>query len=212
MTERDVLSFPSPDDASRDDASRDDASRDGAKIAARVAVLYAATPSPAADQADRCARAVLAQAMHQPSRTALGVSRVRWWWGAAAAALLVVGVMRLSNTDGDGGERALAPSASVLQGSITELGSDEVRFDLHLPSNARAVAIVGDFNGWNQSATPMARTDGTWSAKVPLAPGRHVYAFVVDGKKWVVDPLAPRVPDDGYGPANAVVIDALPKE
>lgn len=202
MTERDVLSFPSPDDASRHDAD----------IAALVAALYAATPSPAADQADRCARAVLAQTMQQPSRSAFGMPRVRWWWGAAAAALVLVGVLRPWRTAGDSAEPALAPTASALQGSITELGSDEVRFDLHLPSMANAVAIVGDFNGWNQSATPMARTDGTWSAKVPLAPGRHVYAFVVDGKKWVVDPLAPQVPDDGYGPANAVVIDALPKE
>ena len=202
MTERDVLSFPSPDDASRHDAD----------IAALVAALYAATPSPAADQADRCARAVLAQTMHQPSRSAFGLPRVRWWWGAAAAALVLVGVLRPWRTAGDSAEPALSPTASALQGSITELGSDEVRFDLHLPSTANAVAIVGDFNGWNQSATPMARTDGTWSAKVPLAAGRHVYAFVVDGKKWVVDPLAPQVPDDGYGPANAVVIDALPKE
>lgn len=202
MSERDVLLFPSPDDESRHDAD----------ITARVAALYAATPSPSADQADRCARAVRAQAMHQPSRSAFGMPRVRWWWGAAAAALVLVGVLRHWRTAGDSAEPALAPTASALQGSITELGSDEVRFDLHLPSTANAVAIVGDFNGWNQSATPMARTDDTWSAKVPLAPGRHVYAFVVDGKKWVVDPLAPQVPDDGYGPANAVVIDALPKE
>jgi hypothetical protein len=34
-----------------------------------------------------------------------------------------------------------------------------------------------------------------------------MYAFVVDGKKWLVDPLAPQVLDKGYGPANAVVVD-----
>ena len=59
----------------------------------------------------------------------------------------------------------------------------------------------------------MARraSDGRWSANVPLTPGRHTYAFVVDGTRWLVDPLAPRVPDDGFGPANAVVIEGAPK-
>ena len=74
---------------------------------------------------------------------------------------------------------------------------------------AREVALVGDFNGWDEHATPMLRRpdSGAWSAHVALAPGRHVYAFVIDGKKWLVDPLAPQVPDDGFGPANAVVVD-----
>ena len=47
----------------------------------------------------------------------------------------------------------------------------------------------------------------TWSARIPLEPGRHEYAFVVDGQRWVIDPLAPQVPDAGFGPTNAVVID-----
>ena len=67
-----------------------------------------------------------------------------------------------------------------------------------------AISMAG-----TQKATPMARraSDGSWSADVPLAPGRHVYAFVVDGKRWIVDPLAPQAPDDGFGPTNAVVIE-----
>ena len=93
-------------------------------------------------------------------------------------------------------------------GTTTERG-DAIRFDLTLPNTAREVALVGDFNGWDEHATPMVRrpTDGAWSAQVPLPPGRHVYAFVIDGKKWLVDPLAPQVPGEGYGPANAVVVD-----
>ncbi len=48
---------------------------------------------------------------------------------------------------------------------------------------------------------------GEWAAEVPLTPGRHEYAFVVDGRRWVIDPLAPQVPDAGFGPSNAVVVE-----
>jgi len=36
---------------------------------------------------------------------------------------------------------------------------------------------------------------------VPLEPGVHDYAFVLDGERWVVDPDAPQV-DDDFGGAN----------
>ena len=86
----------------------------------------------------------------------------------------------------------------------TTASGDAVRFDLMLPNAVQEVALVGDFNGWDEHATPMVRRrdDGAWSAKVPLSPGRHVYAFVIDGRRWLVDPLAPQVPDGGYGPAT----------
>jgi hypothetical protein len=54
----------------------------------------------------------------------------------------------------------------------------------------------------------MRRTDGraTWSVSVPLAAGRHVYAFVVDGNDWVTDPQAPLSPEQWYGQRNSVVV------
>jgi hypothetical protein len=202
MTDRHVLPFPSPD-------------HDDADIAARLVAMYQATPAPEAEQAARCARSVLAQAMHAPSRSGFGVPRTRWWWGAAAAATLLVALTQpwRRATDAGGRGESTGTFVAMLRGSVTPLSGDAVRFDLHLPTNAKAVALVGDFNDWNETANPMARQtkDGSWSANVPLAPGRHVYAFVVDGKKWLVDPLAPQVPDDGLGPTNAVVIEGLPK-
>src|SRR5690606_29149601 len=76
------------------------------------------------------------------------------------------------------------------------------------PAEVRQVALVGDFNGWDSDSTVMRRSsaDGAWSTKVPLGPGVHNYAFVVDGQRWLVDPMAPQVPDRGFGPANAVVV------
>jgi 1,4-alpha-glucan branching enzyme len=44
-----------------------------------------------------------------------------------------------------------------------------------------------------------------WSVTVPLTPGRHEYAFVVDGTDWVPDPAAPPAPGADFGEPNSVV-------
>ena len=198
-----MLTFPSPDE--------------DVALAAQIAAMYAATPTAEAGAAERVARAILADSMHTSSRSAFGALRPRWWWGAVAATLLVAVTMRpwraIGRVAGSGvSTTALNDGASVTQptGLVTVLsGGDAVRFDLKLPATAREVAIVGDFNGWDEKATPMLRrnADNSWSAQVPLTPGRHVYAFVVDGTRWLVDPLAPQVPDSGFGPSNAVMVE-----
>lgn len=181
-------------------------------LAARLRASYAALPPADAAQVDRATRAVLANAMHAPGRR-LGAPRPRWWWGAAAAAMLVVVVMRPWRPEVSRGEadRAfVAASANAVPvGATREERGGAVRFDLSLPSPASEVSLVGDFNGWDEQATPMVRrdSDGTWSARVPLPPGRHAYAFVVDGQRWLVDPLAPQVPDAGFGPTNALIVE-----
>lgn len=71
---------------------------------------------------------------------------------------------------------------------------------------AASVAVAGDFNGWNPDRTPLQRTDGgMWTATIPLKPGRYQYMFVVDGKQWLVDPLASDESFDGFGAKNAVL-------
>jgi hypothetical protein len=81
-----------------------------------------------------------------------------------------------------------------------------VRFEVAAPGAAQ-VALVGDFNDWNPAATPLraSRHNGVWSVTVPIAPGRHEYAFVVDGERWIPDPHAPRAAAADFGSANSVV-------
>jgi len=76
---------------------------------------------------------------------------------------------------------------------------------------ATSVAVVGDFNGWDGNATPLDRdsTTGVWSALVDVRPGRHLYAFLVDGKTLTLDPNAPRAKDSDYGTEQSVVIVGL---
>ncbi|HEY0928497.1 MAG TPA: isoamylase early set domain-containing protein [Gemmatimonas sp.] len=188
-----------------------------AEVMTRLRASYRALPTPPLAQVQQCAAAVLARAgasgaAAPVSRSVGRTFRPQWWWGAAAAATLVVGVMRPwrgEKTQHEADSAFAAGAAAQPTGSTRDEGDGEIRFDLTLPSTANAVAIVGDFNGWDETKTPMAKRgrDGTWSVRVPLSPGRYTYAFVVDGREWLVDALAPQVPDAGFGPANAVIVD-----
>lgn len=82
-------------------------------------------------------------------------------------------------------------------------------FDL---ANARSVSVVGDFNGWDPAATPMQRIGGTgpWSATVLAKPGRHTYAFLVDGTTLVADPLAPKAGNSDFGGDASVLMVRSP--
>jgi hypothetical protein len=73
---------------------------------------------------------------------------------------------------------------------------------------AKQVALVGDFNDWDQKAaplTPVKNGNGMWTVELPLPPGVYEYAFLVDGKEWKPDPDAPRASGDDYGRPNSVV-------
>ena len=59
-----------------------------------------------------------------------------------------------------------------------------------LAPEAKAVALVGDFNDWDANAYPMKRHfDGSWHIQVTLGHGHHHYAFLIDGK-LTLDPRA----------------------
>ena len=76
-----------------------------------------------------------------------------------------------------------------------------VQFRIAVP-DARTVALAGTFTGWKPAVALRRTGDGEWTALVPLRPGVHDYAFVVDGDRWVADPNAPQV-DDSFGGTNS---------
>lgn len=86
---------------------------------------------------------------------------------------------------------------------IKQLGN-EVIFSTHF-DDASQVLIAGDFNGWNPvSPLQMTHKPGDWRVKLPLAPGRYRYRFIVDGK-WVTDPHNNYVETNQFGELNNVV-------
>lgn len=122
--------------------------------------------------------------------------------GIAAALCLFVGLRRIRS---ENASDSLVASPTALAPS---LGStvNAIRFAFSAPA-AQRVSLVGDFNRWNPSAVPMRRSsDGrTWIADVSLAPGRHVFAFAVDGGLRV-DPSAPRAVEDDFGVPSSVIV------
>ncbi|MBT8404503.1 MAG: glycoside hydrolase family 13 [Gemmatimonadetes bacterium] len=86
-----------------------------------------------------------------------------------------------------------------------------VQFMLQAP-DARSVAVSGDFNQWAGDAVMEdADGDGIWSLRIPMEPGLHEYMFVIDGERWITDPLAERYADDGFGNRNAVLAVPAPE-
>ena len=93
---------------------------------------------------------------------------------------------------------------------MTLEGVPGVRFAVWAP-NAERVSVVGDFNDWDGTASPLTRfgANGPWTATVKVMPGRHLYAFMVDGK-LVVDPRAPHTRDLDFGGDASVLMVVSP--
>ena len=70
----------------------------------------------------------------------------------------------------------------------------------HFPG-ARSVEVVGSFNDWSRGSLHLRdeHHDGIWHGAAVLPAGPHEYMFIVDGERWVPDPLAGRYVDDGFG-------------
>ena len=85
------------------------------------------------------------------------------------------------------------------------------QFVLDAPQ-ASQVALVGDFNAWDAADTPLVRdpASGIWTVTVRLVPGRHTYAFMVDGATWTLDPRAPSAQDPDFGTPSSVVLVGTP--
>lgn len=100
------------------------------------------------------------------------------------------------------------PSSDVTARSAL---SAPVRFEFHHPT-ARRIFVVGSFNDWNPSATPLANLgDGRWLRLLWLPPGQHEYLFVADGV-WCFDPGAADYAPNVYATMNAVVEVLTPSE
>src|SRR5690349_2631003 len=101
--------------------------------------------------------------------------------GALAMAASVAGIVLLSSAMLWKTINDLAPKRAA--------GVQNVHFIL-VNDRADQVYLVGDFNGWSKTQTPLIRAanNNSWTVSVPLTQGRHEYAFVVKdgaGEHWV---------------------------
>lgn len=131
-------------------------------------------------------------------------------WALAGVAVLALAV------------GTLLPDAGTVPagepGGATATASDDVptgaeptvyvRFELDA-QGASSVRLAGNFTGWDPEYELAEIRPGEWSALVPLEPGVHDYAFVVDGEQWVADPDAIHV-NDGFGGVNSRIALVAP--
>jgi hypothetical protein len=125
-------------------------------------------------------------------------TQLRWRpayaFAAAAVLLLALASPWLGGRNmGDVGTAAVRPDAAG--------ASIFVQFRLHA-EDASEVALAGSFSDWQPTVELQQTSPGVWSVLLPIRPGVHDYAFVVNGEHWVPDPLAPQV-DDGFGGTNS---------
>ena len=87
--------------------------------------------------------------------------------------------------------------------SNQQTGSENVYVQFRLQaSEATDVRLAGSFTHWQPQYQLHETAPGLWTVTLPLAPGVHDYAFVIDGQRWVTDPYAAAV-QDGFGGSNS---------
>jgi hypothetical protein len=185
--------------------------REEVVIDERVRAAYR-LPSPA----DEPARArLLARLAADPSKR----TGWRWWlaadafrarpiWVAAAFAAVLAGGAWLGSRVTP---RTANDAVAIIQ-SAADPTTAPVTFVLRAPGATR-VSVVGDFNNWDASSTPMEHSGSgdLWVLSLRLPRGVHLYSFVLDGAEWRPDPSAPLAADDSFGGHNSViVVDGAP--
>jgi predicted carbohydrate-binding protein with CBM48 len=131
----------------------------------------------------------------------------------AASLVLAAGLYALAGFRSDAASSGVPQSPGVqtqafAAGYRPEDAARPVQF-VFVAKDARQVTIAGDFNDWNPTAAPLHRAgaEGVWSIVLPLAPGRHLYSFVVDGRRWVPDAEAPRAPETEFGESSVILVE-----
>jgi len=119
-------------------------------------------------------------------------------YGLAFAAL---GALALTQLDGSPEPAGPIQGRTVAAAPPRSAPPVYVQFRLEA-RGASSVQLAGTFTGWEPRVELRETEPGEWTVLVPLRPGVHDYAFVIDGDRWVADPHAPQV-DDDFGGTNS---------
>ncbi len=121
-----------------------------------------------------------------------------WAAGALAAGLFFALLLR---PEGPG-----SPPAEKVAAAAPAETARPVHLRLAAPASSRVV-VVGDFNDWDPSGTPLSLTGdrGMWTVELRLKPGRYHYTFLIDGRRWEGDPSEPRAADSDFGAPVSVL-------
>jgi 1,4-alpha-glucan branching enzyme len=68
------------------------------------------------------------------------------------------------------------------------------------------VAVVGDFNGWDPTATPLRHEGGQRTASTIVEAGkRYAFRYFAEGRGWFNDEAADDYEPNEYGGSDSIV-------
>lgn len=85
----------------------------------------------------------------------------------------------------------------------------KVRVTFAMPATvwADSIHVVGDFNNWDQRATPLRQSETGWMTTLELDAGQsYQYRYLMNGDDWYNDWQADAYATNEYGGDNSVVI------
>ena len=70
----------------------------------------------------------------------------------------------------------------------------------------RALAVVGDFNDWDPTATPLRPEGDVRAATIAVASGgRYAFRYLAEGGRWFNDDAADAYQPNGFGDDDCVL-------
>ena len=89
----------------------------------------------------------------------------------------------------------------------TKKGVVKVTFELPSEVAAEQAVVVGEFNNWDPTATPLKRKkDGSFSTALTLESGKEYrYKFFLDSQRWENDPNPDRLVPNVFGTQDSLL-------
>lgn len=82
----------------------------------------------------------------------------------------------------------------------------QVKVTFTVPAGERRVAVAGDFNDWDGTATPLRKRGEVCSASVTLESGRrYAFRYLDEEGCWFDDDEADAYEPNGFGDENGVI-------
>ena len=106
-------------------------------------------------------------------------------------------------------EKAITPASGKKAAAAPKsVPTSKVTFTLpkEAVEEAETVAVLGDFNNWQNGVTLKKQKDGSYAASIELEKGRtYEYRFLINGEKWENAWNAEAYKPTPFGAFNSVV-------
>ena len=85
-------------------------------------------------------------------------------------------------------------------------GTVRATFRLQYGASLHQIHVVGEFNGWSTTATPMRRDGHGYVAEIVIPTGRmYRFRYLIDGDRWQNDWAADGYTANEYGGDDSVL-------